>query len=64
MPSVVRASDGEVLWSNTWNDTVKLHGAELDFHKTAIVICLALAAGILVIFARKENPSRETIREW
>ena len=61
---VVRAQDGKVLWSNTWNDNAKLHGAELEFHKTAIVICLALAAGILVIFARKQDSPRETIREW
>ena len=61
---VVHAQNGKVLWSNTWNGNSSLHGKGLEFQKTATVICLALAAGILVIFARKQGPVRETIREW
>ena len=61
---VVHPRDGKILWSDDWSGVIRLHGAEREFHKTAIVICLALAAGILVIFSRKEVASRETIREW
>ncbi len=61
---VLRAQDSEVLWATQWRRTATLQSHDLDLKKSAVVICLALAAGVLIVFVRKEDPPRETIRQW
>ena len=52
---IVETRSGEVLWTTAWQGTVSLSGSEWEFKKTALLICLAIAAGIVVIYARQED---------
>ena len=46
---------GEILWTTSWRGSTRISRPELERKKSALLICLAFAAGILVIYARKED---------
>jgi hypothetical protein len=46
---------GEVLWTTSWRASATMSSQEWEFKKAALLICLALAAGILIIYARMED---------
>ncbi len=59
---LVSTRSGKVLWTISWQGAVKIFKPEWVFKKTALLICLALAAGILVIYARQED-SKHAVQE-
>ncbi|MFC1735518.1 hypothetical protein ACFL1X_05335 [Candidatus Hydrogenedentota bacterium] len=52
---LISTSSREVLWSSTWRGTIPMSKPEWEFNKTALLICLSLAAGIIVIYARQSD---------
>ncbi len=52
---IVDTRSGEVLWTSNWQGTVGMSRSEWEFKKTAFLICLAIASGIVVIYAREED---------
>jgi len=55
---LIGSGTGEVLWTRSLRSSVRMSGQEWEFKKTALLICLAFAAGILVIYARMEDQKR------
>lgn len=53
---LVDSASGKVIWTGNWRNSDGLQEPERKLDKTLFVICLAFAAGILVIFARREDP--------
>lgn len=52
---LVSTRNGEVLWTTSWRGAARISRSEWEFKKTALLICLAFAAGILIIYARQED---------
>lgn len=52
---LVDPSSGTLLWSRDWGGSQRMPEGEWENRKTLMLICLAFAAGILVIFARREE---------
>ena len=46
---------GEVLWSKVWTGKAPLSGADWDLKKTLLLVCLASAAAVLVLFVRAQD---------
>ena len=55
---LVDAVTGEVLWTGSSRPSLRMSGQEWEFRKVVLLICLAFAAGILVIYARLEDQKR------
>jgi len=55
---LVHSGSGEVIWTKDWRKSDGLQNPERALDKTFFLVCLAFAAGILVIFARKEDPAQ------
>ena len=62
--TLISPQTGQVLWTTTWQGEAGMTRNEWEQTKTGIILCLLLAAGILVLFARKEThpTGYETIR--
>jgi len=55
---LLHSGSGEVIWTKDWRKSDGLQNPERALDKTFFLVCLAIAAGILVIFARKEDPAQ------
>ena len=53
----------QVLWTTTWQNHLHLQASEREFTTTALKIYLAIAAGILIVFVRRESPRPEPVSD-
>jgi hypothetical protein len=60
---LVHSASGEVIWSGGRTGSAAIRSTEWELDKTILVVCLAFAAGILVIYARRENPAQAVSAE-
>jgi hypothetical protein len=51
---------GEVIWSTNWHGGGRIMGPDRDLFTATLVIALAIAAGVLVLTARRECAEPQT----
>ena len=57
---VLDAQTDAVLWTTPWRGATSMSGQVQEFKKNAILICLALAAGVLIVFVLRKDRKQET----
>ena len=57
---VLDGKTDKILWTTTWRGTTSMSGHGREFKKNAVLICLALAAGVLIVFVRREDQKHGT----